>query len=348
LDYAGIEAAITAWAIWRHLGDARGAQHYLRMCRLGLHGIVTSNYLRQPINLTQPDEVIAQEAGHFKEHHPYEYDIVKRADHGTHYGLTPFGMVEMFPSFFRSVKHAQEIQGFLFKVAPALPAWHTAVRKQAREVGYLGGPTLPGATPSIWDHPYGYKHWFWDVLTYRPVDEVKARQWLANPMLAGRIVILHGRYFKIDWGGDSKRAIAFYPQSIAAGVLKRAELRLFHPDSPDYIGDAYFGRTPLLHPIHDSLFLHVPVAILDRVVAICARVMQDELPELPIPAEWGLGRYLRIGVEAKAGRTWDKKAMNKVHVDPIIYGVEHPEDPPVIAREAEDQDQWDALQRVVA
>jgi hypothetical protein len=348
LDYAGIEAVITGWAMWRHLGDSQGAQHYIRLCRLGLHGIVTALKLNQPINLTLPDPEIAAQAARVKATYAYDYDVIKHANHGTHYGLTPFGMVQMFPDHFRTVKEAAETQGFLFKAAPTLPGWHNAVRKRAREVGYLGGPTKPGVTASIWDHPFGYKHWFWDVLSYKPVDELTARKWLRDPGRAGRIITMHGRYFKIDWGGDSKRCIAFFPQSIAAGILKRAELRLFHPDSPDYIGDAYFGRTPLLHPIHDSLFLHVPNRILERVAAICARVMQEAIPELPIPSEWAMGHHLRIGVEAKAGRTWDKAAMTKLYVEPIIYGVPHPEDPPVLAREDEDQEQWDALQRAVA
>lgn len=346
LDYSGIEAVLTGWCMWRHLGDSQGAKDYIRKCRLGLHAIVAGLYLGQPVDLTLPDPEIQRQIKVIKADHDYEYDIIKRVNHGTHYGLTAYGMCEMFPEFFKTPKDAEHIQSFLFKAAPTLPAWQTAVRRRAKDLGYLGGISRPVA--SIWDHPFGYKHWFWDILNYKPIDEAKARKWLSNPITASRIVMLHGRPFKIDWGNDAKRACALYPQSIGAGVLKRAELRLLHPASPDYIGDAYFGRTPLLHPIHDSLFLHVPNVIRDRVIAIAARVMQEEIPELPIPPEWGMGRYLRIGVEAKAGRSWDKGSMHKVQVDPIVYGVEHVADNPVIPREEADQEAWDAMAREVA
>lgn len=348
LDYSGIEAVITGWCLWRHLGDVEGARHYIRLCRLGLHAIVTALKMGDPINLTWADQDIVAKVAYIKDKWPTEYDVMKHVNHGTHYGLTPFGMMEMFPEYFHTTREAQDAQSFLFKSAPALPAWHTAVRKQARETGFLGGPTLPGAAPGRWDHPFGYKHWLWDVLSYRPIDELTARKWLRDPTRAGRIIQLHGKWFKIDWGGDSKRAVAFYPQSIAAGVLKNAELRLFHPESPDFIGDAYFGRTPLLHPIHDSLFLHVPNRLLDRIAQIAARVMQDEIRQLPIPAEWNMGQFLRIGVEAKAGRTWDKKAMKGIPVPPIVYGVPHPADDVVIPDAEDQQETWDALTRAVA
>ena len=348
LDFSGIEAILTGWCFWRHLGDSEGAKDYIRKCRLGLHAIVTALKLGRPINLNRPDDEIAPDIARIKSEYPYEYDIIKHVNHGTHYSLTPFGICQMFPEMFATPKAAEEIQRYLFVAAPSLPVWHTTLRKRAKEVGYLGGPTKPGAAPSIWDHPYGYRHWYWSILNYKPCDEVTARKWLGNPQWAGRIVVMHGRYFKIEWGEDAKRAASLYPQSIGAGVLKRAEMRLYHPDSPDFIGDAYFGLTPLLHPIHDSLLNHVPVVIRDRFIAICARVMQEEIPELPIPPEWGMGSYLRIGVEAKAGVTWDKDDMHKVAVEPIVYGVEHPEDSPVIAREPDEQDDWDALGRVVA
>jgi hypothetical protein len=131
-------------------------------------------------------------------------------------------------------------------------------------------------------------------------------------------------------------------------VLKLAELRLFHPASSDFIGDAYFGRTPLLHPIHDSLLLHLPNRVYDRVLAIVVRVMQDWLRALPIPAAWNMGPFLRIGVAAKGGRTWDSRDMEKLPVAPIRFGVEHPEDAPVMAAQESDLEMWNALARRVA
>jgi hypothetical protein len=76
------------------------------------------------------------------------------------------------------------------------------------------------------------------------------------------------------------------------------------PESDDFIGDAYFGRTPLRAPIHDSLLLEIPNRAWDRVVETVVRVMQDPIPELPLPAAWQMGSCLRIGVAAKAGKNW--------------------------------------------
>jgi hypothetical protein len=349
VDYAGVENVLTGYYLWHHgIETPDGAAGYIRWCNLGLHAAVTAIKVGDPAFPNWPDDRISAHLAKIKSAHATEYDIIKRVDHGTNYGLTPYGMTEMFPEYFHSVAEAQKGQEFLFTLAPGLPKWHHALRKQARDVGYLGGVTLPPAAPSRWDHPFGYRHWWWDVLSYKPTDEVTARKWLANPKQRDRIVVLHGRYFKIDYGGDSKRVIAFYPQSTGSAILKRAELRLFSPWSPDYIGDCYFGRTPLLHPIHDALLLHVPNSIYDRIVAIVVRVMQDEIRQLPIPPEWHMGKYLRIGVAAKGGRTWDSRDMKKLRVEPIQYGVELPEDNPVIPREDTSHEDWDALARSVA
>ena len=345
VDFSGIEAVLTGWYQWRHLGDTEGARQYVRLAQLGIHAAVTAVAVGRPANLGWPDDQLQQYLQEIKESEPHTYQRSKRTVHGGNYGLTPYGACEQFPDAFPTLRDAQQFFAFYHTLCPALLAWQTAVRKRAKDVGYLGGPTKPDAAPSIWDHPYGYRHWYWSILNYKPCDEVTARKWLGNPTTAGRIIVMHGRYFKIEWGEDSKRAIAFFPQSTAAGVLKGVELRLFHPESPDYIGDAYFGRTPLLHPIHDSLFLHVPNRIFDRVAAIVVRVMQEPIMELPVPVEWQMGTHLRIGVEAKGGRTW--AAMEKIPVDPIVYGAEHPEDSPVMAREEQDQEEWDALGRVV-
>jgi hypothetical protein len=100
--------------------------------------------------------------------------------------------------------------------------------------------------------------------------------------------------------------LAFYPQSIASGVLKEALLRLLaDPASSSYIGDVYFGRTPLRAPIHDSLLLEIPDRQWDRVVEIVCMEMQRPVIEQPLPESWArAGEYVAIGVAAKAGKNW--------------------------------------------
>ncbi len=214
------------------------------------------------------------------------------------------------------------------------------------------------------------------MLSYQPIDEHTARKWLGDPLRKSRIVEMHGRYFQTKPGNDWNRVVAYYPQSIAAGRLKEVQRRLFLPWSPDYIGDCYFGRTPLLAPIHDSLLLHIPNRILDRVIEIVSRVMQEPSQYLPIPLDWGWGPFLPIGISAKAGKNWaprltaedvikiQTKAASEgkpvpVDLQPNMNGMTDIEiptwvyhagaDDPVLPREGEgDELEWFQLARSVA
>lgn len=373
-DFSGIEAVITGRCLWAHGLDDLGAKQYIRLARLGMHAAVTGLKVGKPVDLTKEDAIVKQALAEVKGAHPREYDTSKRTVHANNFGMTVHGMVEKFPEFFPTIKAAEEFQAYYYALAPALPEWHRALRKRAKDHGKLGGTTLTGP-PSLWDHPYGYQHWFHDVLDYRPMAEAKARKWRMDKRFEFRVVNLHGRDFEVRPSNDWNRVVAFYPQSTAAGRLKEAQAYppdgLFHPDSPNYIGDAYFGRTPLLGPIHDSLLLHIPNRCWDRVVEKVAYVMQKPSPFLPIPESWGWGPHLAIGVEAKAGKNWaeaideDKQIQIKlkygVDVPLNVHGMEKIQIPayvahagadlPVIAPDTMqegDEEEWMQLQRVVA
>lgn len=376
VDFSGIEAVITGRCLWAHGFSAEGAKQYIRLARLGMHAAVTGLKVNKPVDLTAADPIVKANLDAIKKAYPLEYDTSKRTVHANNFGMSVFGMVEKFPEFFPTLKAAEEFQTLYYALAPDLPKWHHALRRQARETGYLGGithrPDGTGGVSSIWDHPYGYRHWFWDVLNYQPTNEFTARKWAGDPTRAHRIVYMHGRPFKLQPGGDANRVIAFYPQSTAAGRLKEAEMDLFHPDSPTYIGDCYFGRTPLLGPIHDSLLLMIPNRIFDRVAEIVSQVMQRPSERLPIPIEWGWGGFLPIGVSAKTGRNWAPKvddaerakvlAKTGVEIPLNLDGMEDlalPEwtlpapsagpDDPVLPRESEgDLEDWQLLARSVA
>jgi hypothetical protein len=94
-------------------------------------------------------------------------------------------------------------------------------------------------------------------------------------------------------------------------VLKEVMLRLFDPEHPSYVGDAYYGKTPFRAPIHDSLLFEVPVRAWDRVLERVYREMLRPVPQLPLDwvsaeqrAKYGFGSHLAIGVEGKAGMDW--------------------------------------------
>ena len=369
-DFSGIEAVITGRCLWQHGFNADGAKQYIRLARLGMHAAVTALKLDQPIDLSQPDEVVKPQLDAIKKEYPWEYDVSKHVVHANNFGMTIYGMVEKFPEFFPNLKAAEEFQSYYYALAPDLPKWHHALRARARDKGFLGGIATLGQEPSIWDHPYGYRHWFWDVLGYKPVNEFTARKWLKDPLRAHRIIYMHGRPFRVSYGGDSNRVVAFYPQSIASGRLKEAQLDLLlDPAQPDYIGDAYFGRTPLLGPIHDSLLFHVPNRCVDRVTEIVARVMQRPSLYLPIPEAWGWGTHLSIGVAAKIGKNWalqvtrDDQIRIKIETgidvplnDNGMQDLALPEpttwagpDPQVLPREGEGEElEWRQLGRAVA
>lgn len=304
-DFSAIEAVLVGWR----------AQDpdYIRRARLGVHAHLASVVLGKPPDESWSEADKAAYYAELKEKEPQVYDQAKRCVHGTNYGLTPYGMVDRFPEIFPDRKTAERVQAMYFEMAPKLKAWHQHLLEFAGKHHYLGGAALPTSPPGHQPHPFAYKHWFWNVIQYRQINHSTVT-WRKKAGLPWAEV--SGRYFALDLGDDAKRAIAFDPQSIAAGVIKEANLRLFHPDSPSYIGAEYYGRTPLRAVIHDSDLLEVPKRRLDHVLERVVTEMSRPVVQLPCPPEWGLGEYLAIGVGVKAGKNWAQ--MEKVKLPPEL------------------------------
>lgn len=291
VDFAAIEAKLVGYR-------ARDPE-FIRLASLGVHGALSSHILGQPYDPSWPDADLKALFESIKESDFPTYDRAKRAVYGDLYGQTPYGMMMTFPKDFPTLKVANQFKKVLHEMAPTVPKWQHAQRELAYQQNYLGGPG---------QHPFGYKHWFWAVLGFRGIPEhvYRKRQQAHEPC-----AVIQGKYYAVVLGEDAKRAVAFDPQSIAAGILKEALLRLFEPDSPSYIGDAYFGRTPLRAPIHDSGLFEVPNRCWDRVYERIIFEMTKAVPELPL--DWvsdqdkvrlKLGSHLSIGVAAKAGKDW--------------------------------------------
>lgn len=311
-DFSGIEALM--------VGYFSGDPAYIRLAKLGIHGYVQSHVLnrdgliKEPISTAWSDADIKACIKELKEKFDPEYNQSKRCVHGVSYGLTEFGMSDYFPDVFPNRASARKIMDIFFEVCPKLKPWHNKICKAAHEKQMLGGPSPDrGETPGAkyWEmmtgnwHPYGYRCEFYGVLNYRK----DKGEWKASR------------------GDDAKKAIAYFPQSGAAGRLAEAELQLFVPGLPDYIGDAYFGRTPLRAPIHDSLFLEVPDSKVEEVKEKVARVMMRPSKFWPMPKEWELGDYLTIGVSMEIGKNWAPKTeknpegMQKVGVEDFAADV---------------------------
>jgi len=270
-----------------------------------------------------------------KVEHRELYEPSKRYIHGRAYGLTVPGMVLQFPHLFPTQALAQKYARIYERMAPKVAAWQRATQQRAGRQHYLGGPG---------DHPFGYKHWFWSVYTYKRLTTTQYYRLVAKCRRTGEeppVVEINGQWFRVSLGEDGKRVLAFYPQSISAGILIEALLRLFaEPDSPSYIGHTYFGRTPLRAPVHDSLLLEIPHRVWDRVVETVCMEMQRPVVEQPLPESWGRpGEHVAIGIAAKAGEDW--ATMEEI----AVPGYEHD----WIAEPIEDEDaeDWGALQRAV-
>lgn len=328
-DFASIEAVL--------VGERAGDREYYRLGRLGVHAALASHVLGRPYDPAWLDDQLAAYFAEIKDHEREVYEPSKRFVHGRSYGLTVPGMCRQFPHLFPSEAAALRYARTFAKMAPKVETYQHTTQDRAARQHYLGGPG---------GHPFTYKHWFWSIYTYRRLNASQYFRIVAKAQRDGLpppVTEINGQYFRIGAGEDSKRALAFDGQSIASGILKEAMLRLYaDPSSPSCIADAYFGRTPLRAPIHDSLLNEIPLLVWDRVTALVAQEMQRPVPELPLPAEWGFGDHVAIGVAAKAGWNWD--AMEKIAVPGFVEGIEALAVEPM---ESEDQDDWADLGRAV-
>jgi len=331
VDFAAIEAVQTGWC-------ARDAEYY-RLAKLGVHAAFATHVLGKPYDPAADDVTLRAYLAAAKKAHPQVYEPSKRYIHGRSYGLTIAGMVLQFPHLFPTHAVAERYARIYERMAPGVAAWQLQTQIRASRQHYLGGAG---------DHPFAYKHWFWSVYSYKRLTVTQYYRLAAKFQRLGQPVPcleIDGQYFRVSLGEDGKRVLAFYPQSIAAGVLKEALLRLFaEPDSPSYLGEVYYGRTPLRAPIHDSMLLEVPHKAWDRVVEVVCMEMQRPVLAQPLPESWGrAGEYVAIGVAAKAGADW--ASMAEIPVPGYEAGwVPDPGEPV----EAEDEDDWSDLARVIA
>ena len=318
LDLSGVEAVILGWYAARLTGDPS----VIRFAKLGLHALVASHLLKRPPDMSWPDLQIADYFQALKKSNPDEYDTCKRTVHGTGYGMTPEGMVLMFPQTYTDLAHATRIQKVYFDACPPVPAFQLDVKMRAAKKNLLGGLPKPGLDilSDTNAHVYGYQHEFFNVVEYRKLSPGQARALKAQrSKITVPIWDIGGVPHAVKWGPDSKRALAFYPQSTNSGGLNEIQIELFdEPDGPTYIGDYFYGRTPLRAPIHDSLFMECPWRKLDSLLERAFTAMLRPYEEMPMKPEWGLGAYLTVGVEGKIGDDWEQ--MEKIPT-PTLAGL---------------------------
>jgi DNA polymerase len=347
VDFSALEAVEEGWF-------ARDP-FLIRLARLGIHSYLIAVRMKDAPDLSASDDDIRKHLKTIKEKAGVLlYDQIKHTVYGVLYGQTPYGLVATWPDLYPNLKLAEEHVQFMFDQLPSVRTFQQAVLDTAAREHQLGGSQpyafTPGKGPQssrVVGHPFKYRHWFWSVHVYRRLTLSQYYRLVAKG--AGDSVMeINGQHFQLKRGPDAARALAFYGQSGGTGVLKEALIRLLlDPDAPNYIGDAYYGRTPLRAPIHDSGLFEVPDAQVDRVFeAICTEMQRPivQQPNLPEWAAQGFGPYLHIGVAAKVGDDWQDTTERALPGKrPIELAVESLMSP----MEFEDEEDFEDLGRVV-
>jgi len=266
-DSEGIEAVLVAY-------DA-GSERMMKVAKAGIHGYFLSHVMHQPIDWQLPYSELRVACKTAKRAEPIKYDQCKRVIHGTHYGLTPYGMADEYEELFlpqpgdkeKSAKAvAERYQGAYFAVLPEVSQWMARVRQQAHTQRYL-------------DNHFGGRHYFYDVFGW----EAKRGQWVL--------------------GEDGKRCVAYRPQSDGSMCQDEYVLRI---EELAAAGDEHYRllSDTLSLLIHDSLVFCLP----ERDALTWGPQAAADVMNMPL-AELG---GLRIGVEVKVGANMRDQQVVKV------------------------------------
>jgi DNA polymerase-1 len=270
-DFSAIEAVL--------VGLFAGSPSYIRFARMGVHAYLASHMLGRPADLKWSDSDVK---GYFKQLKKTEsstYDAAKRVVHGSNYLMSARRMSELYPEFFPSTKEAAKLQSLYFELFPEIRKWHKnlcqrvdGTKRREKDIDEKLDPWTLGVCYVT--NPFGYCHRFFDVLSWERVGD----EWVSS------------------YSEDSKRLIAFLPQSTAAAIIKKAAKRLFY-ETP-WVGEY------LRLLVHDSIMFECPEKDAEMVWRVSQEIMESPIEELPLDPEWDLGEYLHIGTEAKKGKSW--------------------------------------------
>lgn len=267
-DYSGIEAVL--------VGYEAGLPDYIRLAKMDVHSYYTAYALHEldgrvsgndlPL-LSWDDDKLKASLDNIKANFKADRNnLYKHLVHGA--------------NFFQGAKGAQEkildVTGIAYPVATVKRVMDIyfdlfpGIRKWHQE------EMLRAERDGFTRNAFGYVHRFSKVFDYEADGT--------------------GGFTKSP-GPQANQVIAFKPQSNAAGIIKEAMLRLYN-DRFEEAGQ--FLR--LL--VHDELFNDVLNEDVERVDRILREEMEKPIPELALPASWGMGTSLIILTEAKSGNRW--------------------------------------------
>lgn len=284
-DFSGIEAVL--------VGYFAGSRDYTRLARLGVHAFFASHICGRPADLSWSDGDLSAYFKEIKSSVGSLYDVAKRCIHASNYMTTPYKMFMEYPETFKDTKDAARYQDMYFDLFPAIREWHKetclrvdGARRRERLLDERVDPWTLGVCSVT--NPFGYVHRFYNVLDWERVrsSERPDGEWIWS------------------YGEDAKRLISNLPQSTAAAIIKRAckSIYYLHPQ---------VGNTMRLL-IHDEIFGECRERELERCLIASREVMEAGWPQLPLDPAWGMGEFLSIRTEAKAGPIWaDMKTIHE-------------------------------------
>lgn len=269
-DSEGIEGVL--------VGYDTGSERMIKIAKAGEHGYFLSHVKGQGIDWQLPFAELKKACKSFKRMYPVEYEQCKRCVHGTHYGLTPYGMADEYEEIYKPteehikegfktpLKVAEKYQNQLFGVLPEVKTWMATKRQLAHTQRFL-------------DNHFGYRHYFYNVFSY---DSKR-----------GQYVL----------GEDGKRCVAFTPQS--DGSACQSEYILGIEERAETDGDSPYRllSQSLRLLIHDDLTFCIPLSEVKPCAQAAASVMNMAFPELA---------GLRIGVEVKVGENLRDQSVVEV------------------------------------
>lgn len=267
-DFAGIEAVLVGY-------EAR-MKDYIRLALRDVHSFYTAYAIHalEPKRLSAndlpllswDDDKLFTRLGEIKKEFKHDRNaLYKHLVHAANFMQGPKGAAEKIfleTKVEYATSKVAKVMGVYFELFPGIRKWHWEIMSQADKDGFL-------------KNAYGYVHRFSRVYEWDKVGGL----WQKKP------------------GPAANMAIAFKPQSTAAGIIKESMIRLYKERFEE-------AGQYLRLLIHDELFLEVPDAKLEEVGATVREEMGKPIKQLPLPASYGMGEFLAIKVEDKVGRSW--------------------------------------------
>lgn len=189
------------------------------------------------------------------------YDGMKVAFFTLGFGGSAYGMHMANKKLFPSVKRAEQIVDSIYQLIPSLESYHWNLRGLAQKQGYIISP-------------WGLRFDFFDVYTY-------------DRDTHGNIRYTTNGKPKLKLGKDGKAVVALLPQHSNSMFQRGNIIRLGREGWEQYM--------PANLAVHDSITLHVPVAVEDRAAEALVSTMTRPIPELG---------GLRLGAEVEIGANW--------------------------------------------